>query len=100
MVRKIRTAEEIPHLGGFMMLPTPEGTCEECAVDHDPELPHNRDSLPYQYAFYGKHGRWPTWDDAMAHCTDEVKARWRTALANVLAEGDEAVSTEAVAGGE
>lgn len=23
---------------------TPEGTCPECAVKHDPEQPHNRDS--------------------------------------------------------
>ena len=22
---------------------TPEGTCPECAVKHDPEQPHNRD---------------------------------------------------------
>ena len=59
---------------------TPEGTCPECAVKHDPEQPHNRDSLAYQYKFYDQHGRWPTWEDAMAHCTDEVKAYWTQAL--------------------
>lgn len=36
---------------------TPEGTCPECAVKHDPEQPHNRDSLTYQYKFYDQHGR-------------------------------------------
>ncbi|WP_195985336.1 hypothetical protein [Clostridium sp. D33t1_170424_F3] len=59
---------------------TPPGTCPECAVKHDPEQPHNRDSLCYQYKFYDQHGRWPTWADAMAHCTPEVKAIWREAL--------------------
>lgn len=59
---------------------TPEGTCPECAVKHDQEQPHNRDSLAYQYKFYDQHGRWPTWEDAMAHCTDEVKDYWRQAL--------------------
>lgn len=52
---------------------TPPGTCPECAVKHDPRLPHNRDSLAYQYKFYDKNGRWPTWVDAMAHCSEDVK---------------------------
>ena len=59
---------------------TPEGTCPECAVKHDPELPHNRDSLAYQYKFYDKNGRWPTWEDAMAHCSEEVKDAWQQVL--------------------
>ena len=59
---------------------TPPGTCPTCAVKHDPGMPHNRDSLAYQYKFYDEHGRWPTWADAMAHCTPEVKAYWVDAL--------------------
>ncbi len=59
---------------------TPPGTCPECAVKHDPEQPHNRDSLAYQYKFYDKYGRWPTWADAMAHCPPDVKAVWIAAL--------------------
>ena len=59
---------------------TPEGTCPECAVKHDPEQPHNRDSLTYQYKFYDQHGRWPTWADAMAHCPEEVKEVWTQVL--------------------
>lgn len=55
---------------------TPSGTCPICAVKHDPEQPHNRDSLAYQYKFYDEHGRWPTWTDAMAHCSEEIKAFW------------------------
>ena len=58
----------------------PEGTCPEWAVKHDPDQPHNRDSLAYQYSFYDRYGRWPTWADAMAHCPDEIKAFWTQAL--------------------
>lgn len=58
----------------------PAGTCPECGVKHDPAQPHNRDSLTYQYKFYDKHGRWPTWDDAMEHCSVEVKKFWRHSL--------------------
>ena len=59
---------------------TPPGTCPECAVAHEPEQPHNAQSLAYQYKFYDKHGRWPTWTDAMDHCSDEIKAQWIEAL--------------------
>ncbi len=62
------------------LLPPPKGTCPECAVAHDPKMPHNQQSLYYQYYFYNKHGRWPTWKDAMAHCTDDVKAIWNEEL--------------------
>lgn len=66
---------------GFIMLgKTPPGTCPECAVKHDPSLPHNCMSLTYQYKFYDEHGRWPTWSDAMAHCSDEMKEVWLKAL--------------------
>lgn len=57
------------------------GQCAECATDHPPEYPHNQQSLYYQYMFYEKHGRWPTWVDALAHCTPEVRAMWVEELA-------------------
>jgi len=66
---------------GMMMLgQVPEGTCPECAVKHDPAMPHNQQSLAYQYKFYDQNGRWPTWEDAMAHCDDNVKEQWRAEL--------------------
>lgn len=72
---------------GMMMVGKPPwGKCPVCATEHEPELPHNLQSLAYQYRFYDEHGRWPTWDDAMAHCTDEVKALWMEALSEVCAE--------------
>ncbi len=70
----------------FSMLPMRDGVCQECGVDHAHDQPHNRDSLPYQYRFRGTHGRWPTWTDAMAHCTPEVKAAWRTAMIETCRE--------------
>lgn len=68
------------HLSPFRLTPTPPGTCPQYAVSHDQSQPHNRDSLAYQYYFYGEHGRWPTWEDAMAHCPAEVRALWREEL--------------------
>jgi hypothetical protein len=63
-----------------ILLPPKAGVCQTCAVDHDPSLPHNRDSLYFQYAFYKEHGRWPTWLDAMAHCTPEMRSQWTKLL--------------------
>lgn len=69
------------HLHPFVMVgKTPPGTCSECAVEHEPEQPHNRQSLTYQYKFYAEHGRWPTWADAMAHCPEHIKQYWITEL--------------------
>ncbi len=68
---------------------TPPGTCPMCGVNHDFKQPHNRDSLTYKYKFYDEHGRWPTWADAMEHCSDEVKACWREALKSRGVEVDE-----------
>lgn len=61
---------------GFTLLPPAPGVCQECAVAHPPEAPHDRDSLYFQSAFWAKHRRWPTWRDAMAHCAPEVQQRW------------------------
>jgi len=68
------------HLGAFGLMPAAPGTCPECAVDHPPELPHNQQSLFFQYKFYNDHGRWPTSEDAMAHCSEEMKEFWRVEL--------------------
>lgn len=71
-----------PNLGGFVLLRNvPPGHCLECAVKHAPEDPHNQQSLFWQYSFMEKHGRWPTWKDAMAHCTPQVQALWIAELA-------------------
>lgn len=52
------------------------GTCPICATIHDERDPHDRDSLYYQNRFYKAHKRFPSWLDAMRHCTDMTKAVW------------------------
>ena len=64
----------------MMLLPPKPGTCPICATEHTPDMPHNQQSLYYQYRFYGVRGRWPTWADAIAHCGDEMKEHWKVAL--------------------
>lgn len=75
------TLKPAKHLGGFALLPCAKGVCQECATDHAPQQPHNQQSIFYQYKFYGEHGRWPTWADALAHCLEQVKRDWTLALA-------------------
>jgi hypothetical protein len=70
--------------GAFTLQPAPPGTCPVCADQHEPAEPHNAESLHYQYAFYAERGRWPTWTDAMAHCTPEVRTLVREQLVAVM----------------
>lgn len=63
------------------ILPPKPGVCQICAVKHKPDQPHNRDSLYYQMKFHQKHGRFPTWWDAMAHCEKYIQKIWIDALA-------------------
>ncbi len=68
-------------MAGMSLLPCKkEGVCQECAVDHPLEAPHNQQSLYYQYKFRGEHGRWPTWADAIAHCDEATREMWKTEL--------------------
>ena len=55
------------------VVPPSPGACPICATTHDPKEPHDRDSLYYQNWFRKRHKRFPTWEDAMAHCKEEVK---------------------------
>lgn len=64
----------------MQLLPPKEGTCPLCATAHEPYLPHNAQSLYYQYRFYAAHGRWPTWQDAVAHCDSEMRMVWEERL--------------------
>lgn len=54
--------------------PPGAGKCPICACCHPENAPHNRESLYYQMRFRQEHGRFPTWKDAAAHCTDEMRA--------------------------
>lgn len=71
--------QEVP-ASDFMLLPPIPDVCQECAREHDPKLPHDKQSLYYQMKFQLEHGRGATWADAMAHCSDEIKALWTAEL--------------------
>jgi len=58
---------------GMILLPCNPEVCQECAVKHSPEQPHNQQSLYYQYKFYGKYKKFPKWKDAIAHCSESIK---------------------------
>lgn len=62
--------------GPMVPLPPAPGLCPVCAVDHTPDMPHDRDSLYYQARFRQAHGRWPRWSDALAHCDGATRAKW------------------------
>ncbi|MDJ0593615.1 MAG: hypothetical protein QNJ72_27130 [Pleurocapsa sp. MO_226.B13] len=62
---------------GLTILPPPKDCCQECAVKHKPNEPHNPQSFFYQYKFNLKHGRAATWNDAIAHCPVKVKVYWQ-----------------------
>lgn len=64
----------------MILLPPRSDVCQECARDHDPRLPHDKQSLYYQVKFKMEHGRGATWTDAMAHCSDEIKTAWTDGL--------------------
>lgn len=55
------------------LMPPAPGKCPICAVEHNPEWPHDKNSLYYQIRFHSEHGRYPTWQDAMAHCPGDIK---------------------------
>jgi hypothetical protein len=61
------------------LVPPASNCCQECAAQHDADLPH-KPTLYYQMRFYQLHGREWTWLDAMAHCSPEMQALWRAEL--------------------
>lgn len=65
---------------GFTLLPAGPGKCPQCAIAHEPEQAHNAQSLFYQYHFYARRGRWPTWKDAVEHCPPHIREHWEKEL--------------------
>jgi hypothetical protein len=76
----LTTGETTERITDFKILPPVSTACQICGHEHTPDQPHNAQSLYYQYAFYGEHGRWPTWKDAVQHCADDVKSNWEREL--------------------
>ncbi|EOW9160701.1 hypothetical protein G6355_11010 [Vibrio cholerae] len=63
--------EQLKHLK--LLTPANPEACKECGEVHHYSTPHNKDSLYYQYNFARTHGRWPTWADASAHCSEDIQ---------------------------
>lgn len=62
------------------LFPDDPSKCHFCAADHRPDEAHNNESLFYQTRFHIKHGRFPTWADAVAHCFVEIRKQWKQVL--------------------
>ena len=58
------------------ILPPRPGGCKICGARHRPEEPHEYSSLYYKVKFYGSYRRFPTREDAAAHCPDAVRAAY------------------------
>lgn len=58
------------------------GSCPVCAVKHDKDDPHDLNSLYWQNRFYKGNRRFPTWADALKHCSPESRAMWVERLKN------------------
>lgn len=87
--------------GSMMLLPPRADACQVCATKHEPELPHNKDSLYYQMAFTIQNpGKWPTWADAMAHCSPKMREDWTRLLEEAGQEIGEVQSTRDSGGKE
>lgn len=72
----MKNIKSIDLLKEGILLPPAAGKCQECAVAHDPAQAHDAQSLYYQMSFRKIHDRWPTWKDAIAHCSPEIKKFW------------------------
>jgi hypothetical protein len=74
---------EAKQISGMQLMPCAPDVCQECAVKHEKGNAHNNQSLYYQYHFYAEHKRFPTWKDAIAHCSEEVKKAWEVELRKI-----------------
>ena len=80
MTKGDATGKKTHERSSWKMLPPPKDCCQICGVRHEPEQPHNQQSLYYQTAFHGMIGRMPTWADALAHCSDAIRTAWMEEL--------------------
>ena len=83
--------------GKMMLLPPPDGHCRICAVMHEPDMPHNAQSLFYGMRFKMRYGRDGTWADAIAHCTPEMQSYWIQGLTDRGAWSEPPAGVEPIA---
>jgi hypothetical protein len=76
----LSTGRETHEPMAWKVLPPSADKCQVCAIKHEPDAPHNAQSLYYVTTFYGMIGRAPTWADAVAHCSAPVREAWAAEL--------------------
>lgn len=70
----------------FYVLPIPPDCCQVCGQKHPEKEPHDPTTLRYRMLFAANHpqGKSPTWEDAMVHCDEDVKERWKKFLIKIM----------------
>ena len=63
------------------LLPPAPDCCQVCAHKHSPEEPHNAQSFYWATARSMERRPAPTWNEALEHCTPEMRAAWSEQLA-------------------
>lgn len=76
----LKTGEETHEPIAWKVLPPRADHCQICATKHEPGNAHNVQSMYYQMLFASQVGRAPTWADAVAHCSEPVRAAWKAEL--------------------
>lgn len=72
--------KEVITVKPMMLLPPHKDLCQTCAVKHTPENPHDASSMFFLVKFKMENNRDGTWEDALAHCKDDIKNVWRREL--------------------
>ncbi len=76
----VTTGKETHEPMSWKVLPPSGDKCQVCAWVHEPQEPHNAQTVYYQLLFYSMVGRPPTWADALAHCDEKMKMTWERLL--------------------
>jgi hypothetical protein len=71
MNNKFQTQQRV-----LKLLPPTSNMCPVCAIAHPEDYPHDANSVYYKYYFHQQHQRFPTWRDAMVHCSPELQEVW------------------------
>jgi hypothetical protein len=67
-------------VSAWTLLPPAADACQECGAHHEPDDPHNPQSLYWQTKRNIAGEPMPTWEEALEHCPPEVYAAWYSAL--------------------
>ena len=76
----LRTGQQSSQAASWNVMPAPPGHCQICGKRHEPSEPHDAQQLRYKLVFGGMIGREPTWADAIAHCSEEIRETWEGEL--------------------